>query len=59
MTITSPEAASVFLEAWEAAENPQVRVAAVGAGTGRVLEKAGVSVDFLPSKVGKYMPWCT
>ena len=36
--ITSPEAAAVFLEGWAAAGRPPVRVAVVGAGTGRVFE---------------------
>jgi uroporphyrinogen-III synthase len=36
--ITSPEAASVFIEGWKKAGKPQVRIAVVGKGTGRVLE---------------------
>jgi uroporphyrinogen-III synthase len=38
--ITSPEAASVFVEGWRAAGRPAVRVAVVGDGTGRVLRAA-------------------
>lgn len=34
--ITSPEAASVFIEGWRAAGRPAVRLAVVGEGTGRV-----------------------
>jgi uroporphyrinogen-III synthase len=38
--ITSPEAASVFIEGWKKAGCPAVRVAVVGDGTGRVLRAA-------------------
>jgi len=50
--ITSPEAASVFLEGWRQAGKPSVRVAVVGAGTGKILEATGeesVRPQFTPS----------
>ncbi|KAJ0246368.1 Uroporphyrinogen-III synthase [Hirschfeldia incana] len=51
--ITSPEAASVFLQAWKAACSPKVKVGVVGAGTARVFEEAvqgALHVAFTPSK---------
>ncbi|CAK0733830.1 hypothetical protein CVIRNUC_000340 [Coccomyxa viridis] len=50
--ITSPEAAAVFLKGWEAAGQPEVNLAVVGAGTGKVFEEArhAPSVAFSPSK---------
>ncbi|GAQ79840.1 uroporphyrinogen III synthase [Klebsormidium nitens] len=52
--ITSPEAATVFLEGWRAAGRPKVRLSVVGAGTGTVLEEAPEADDlrpeFTPSK---------
>ncbi|KAL1190120.1 Uroporphyrinogen-III synthase [Cardamine amara subsp. amara] len=54
--ITSPEAGSVFLEAWKAASSPEVNVGVVGAGTARVFEEAmqtaegSLHVAFTPSK---------
>ncbi|EOA27548.1 hypothetical protein CARUB_v10023687mg [Capsella rubella] len=54
--ITSPEAGSVFLEAWKAASSPKVQVGVVGAGTARVFEEARqlteglLHVAFTPSK---------
>lgn len=52
--ITSPEAAAVFIEGWHAAGKPNVRVAVVGKGTGRVLEAANepaIEPQFTPSVV--------
>eukprot|EP00955_Chlamydomonas_euryale_P067027 359718-Chlamydomonas_euryale.AAC.11 len=49
VAVTSPEAATVFLDAWEEAGQPDVRVAVVGAGTGEVLRAAGVEPAFTPS----------
>jgi uroporphyrinogen-III synthase len=54
--ITSPEAASVFLAGWRAAGRPAgVRLAVVGAGTGKVLEAAAAEgapqPQFVPSVV--------
>ena len=53
--ITSPEAASVFLEGWRAAGRPPVRLAVVGEGTGRVFEAAAADgapqPEFVPSVV--------
>ncbi|XP_010472682.1 PREDICTED: uroporphyrinogen-III synthase, chloroplastic isoform X1 [Camelina sativa] len=54
--ITSPEAGSVFLEAWKAASYPKVQIGVVGAGTARVFEEARQSTEgllhvaFTPSK---------
>ena len=57
--ITSPEAASVFLEGWRAAGRPAVRLAVVGEGTGRVFAAAagdGVpQPQFVPSVVSAKM----
>ncbi|PRW50787.1 Uroporphyrinogen-III chloroplastic isoform B [Chlorella sorokiniana] len=51
--ITSPEAASVFLEGWNAAGRPAVRLAVVGEGTGKVFEAAAADgvpqPQFVPS----------
>lgn len=53
--ITSPESASVFLNAWRAAGRPAgLRVAVVGEGTGVVLTKAegdALRPQFVPSAV--------
>ncbi len=53
--ITSPEAASVFLEGWHAAGRPAVRLAVVGEGTGKVFEAAAADgapqPQFVPSVV--------
>lgn len=55
--ITSPEAASVFLEGWRAAGRPPVRLAVVGAGTAKTFEEAAASgagspeVQFVPTVV--------
>ncbi|KAK9806404.1 hypothetical protein WJX73_002560 [Symbiochloris irregularis] len=52
IVITSPEAAAVFLEAWKASAQPEVTIAVVGSGTGRVLTSASSSLQtaFTPSK---------
>ncbi|GMY28601.1 uroporphyrinogen-III synthase, chloroplastic isoform X2 [Fagus crenata] len=56
IVITSPEAGSVFLEAWKAAGTPNVKVGVVGAGTASVFEevmqssKRSLNVAFAPSK---------
>ncbi|CAD6209910.1 unnamed protein product [Miscanthus lutarioriparius] len=62
ITITSPEAAAVFLQGWNAAGSPKVRVAVVGAGTARVFHEVSESGDqslevaFSPSKaLGKVL----
>lgn len=52
--LTSPESASVFLEAWRVARCPQVRVAVVGEGTGEVLTEAvgdALRPEFVPTAV--------
>lgn len=50
--ITSPEAASVFLEGWREAGNPPVRLAVVGSGTGQMFEGCPkeIEIAFTPSK---------
>ncbi|GAX79037.1 hypothetical protein CEUSTIGMA_g6477.t1 [Chlamydomonas eustigma] len=50
VAITSPEAATVFLEAWNEAGKPNVRIAVVGAGTGEILNAAGVVPEFTATK---------
>ncbi|KAH7426407.1 hypothetical protein KP509_10G001000 [Ceratopteris richardii] len=55
IVITSPEAASVFLDGWRKAGFPEARLAVVGVGTGQVFEKVELentklSIDFVPSK---------
>ncbi|PWA89559.1 Tetrapyrrole biosynthesis, uroporphyrinogen III synthase [Artemisia annua] len=56
ITIASPEAALVFLDAWRAAASPCVKIAVVGAGTASIFNEARVSskqlidVAFVPSK---------
>ncbi len=50
VVVTSPEGARVLLEAWAAVGRPGLRVAAVGAGTARVLEGAGLCPGFVPSR---------
>ena len=53
VVVTSPEAAAVLLAAWRSADRPPVRIAAVGAGTARILDEAddddAPSVAFTPS----------
>ncbi|KAE8771108.1 uroporphyrinogen III synthase [Hordeum vulgare] len=62
ITVTSPEAAAVFLEGWKAAGNPKVRIAVVGAGTARTFDEVlqsndgSLEVAFSPSKaLGKVL----
>ncbi|PIA46387.1 hypothetical protein AQUCO_01500132v1 [Aquilegia coerulea] len=56
IVITSPEAGSVFLDAWRAAGSPQVRIGVVGAGTARIFKEAvqsssqALNIAFSPSK---------
>ncbi|KAI8107154.1 hypothetical protein M9434_001799 [Picochlorum sp. BPE23] len=50
--ITSPEAATVFIEGWKEAGKPDVRIAVVGKGTGKVLEdtcEEALQPQFVPS----------
>ena len=50
IVITSPQAASVFLSAWEIAGRPSgLKVASVGKGTSSPLIKAGITPIFEPS----------
>mmetsp|Transcript_26764 Transcript_26764/g.58348 ORF Transcript_26764/g.58348 Transcript_26764/m.58348 type:complete len:299 (-) Transcript_26764:461-1357(-) len=56
VAITSPESATVFLDAWNEAGKPQVRIAVVGGGTGEILQQAGMKPDFVATKAtGKVM----
>ncbi|GFR40246.1 hypothetical protein Agub_g817 [Astrephomene gubernaculifera] len=56
VAVTSPEAAAVVLEGWQAAGKPQIRVAAVGGGTADVLRQGGITPDYVPSKaLGKVL----
>ncbi|XP_020534877.1 uroporphyrinogen-III synthase, chloroplastic isoform X2 [Jatropha curcas] len=56
IVITSPEAGSVFLEAWKAAGSPNVNIGVVGAGTAsifnEVMQSSGqvLDISFTPSK---------
>lgn len=50
VAVTSPESATVFLEGWEEAGRPEVRVAVVGTGTGDVLIAAGLNPKFTATK---------
>ncbi|GLT92233.1 hypothetical protein SLE2022_100810 [Rubroshorea leprosula] len=56
IVITSPEAGSVFLEAWTAAGTPNVRIGVVGAGTASIFHdvvrssKLSLDIAFAPSK---------
>ena len=51
IVLTSPEAATVFLDAWRAADEPALSpLATVGAGTAAVLTGAGLDAGFVPSK---------
>lgn len=55
VVITSPEAAGVFVEAWQrhdaaSTAAPPPRIASVGAGTAKVLAAAGLAASFVPSK---------
>lgn len=51
VVLTSPEAASVFVNAWREANYPTLgRIAAVGRATGEVVRAVGLTVNFQPSK---------
>jgi len=50
VVLTSPEAATVFLDGWRSAGQPKVSVAVVGAGTGEALRGTGLEIGFTPSK---------
>jgi uroporphyrinogen-III synthase len=50
VVITSPEAAGVFLEGWEAAGKPSLTVACVGTATEDSLKRGGINPVFVPSK---------
>ncbi|KAJ0085473.1 hypothetical protein Patl1_09015 [Pistacia atlantica] len=60
--ITSPEAGSVFIEAWKEAGTPNVKVGVVGAGTASIfdevrrLSKHSLDVAFTPSKGTQNFP---
>ncbi|KAI3922192.1 hypothetical protein MKX01_005881 [Papaver californicum] len=56
IVITSPEAGSVFLNAWKAAGSPKAQVGVVGAGTATVFKdvlqspRQSLNISFSPSK---------
>ncbi|XP_010916652.1 uroporphyrinogen-III synthase, chloroplastic isoform X1 [Elaeis guineensis] len=56
IVITSPEAGSVFLDAWKAAGKPKVRIGVVGSGTASIfhdilqLPDQSLEIAFSPSK---------
>ncbi|KAL8099622.1 hypothetical protein AgCh_032040 [Apium graveolens] len=56
IVITSPEAGQVFLEAWNAAGTPNVKICVVGAGTASIFDNVAHSskqildIAFAPSK---------
>ncbi|KAI0564832.1 Uroporphyrinogen-III synthase HemD [Gracilaria domingensis] len=51
IVVTSPEAASIFIEAWRSADYPSLcQIAAVGKATGDCLRAVGIDVSFEPSK---------
>ena len=49
VAITSPQSASIFIDAWRAAAQPQVKIVTVGKGTSIPLEKVGILSAFTPS----------
>ena len=49
IAITSPQSASIFIEAWSSAGKPPVKVVTVGKGTSIPLEKVGILPAFTPS----------
>lgn len=49
VAITSPQSASIFLEAWRTINKPPIRVVTVGKGTSKPLEKEGIKSVFTPS----------
>lgn len=50
IAITSPQAAQVFLTAWNEIERPPVRVVTVGKGTSKILIPNGIQPVFEPSE---------
>jgi len=48
--VTSPTAAKFLLKAWKSAGEPSLRVAAIGKGTARVLQTAGLAVSYTAPK---------
>lgn len=52
--LTSPEAAAVFINGWTEAGKPNVNIAVVGKGTGKILSETGdakLEPAFTPSVV--------
>ena len=49
IAITSPQSASIFLDAWRSVGSPKVKVVTVGKGTSKTLEEEGLSPAFTPS----------
>jgi len=50
IVVTSPEGAKILSQYWDESGRPDVRVAAVGAATAKIVENAGISNVFIPSK---------
>jgi len=50
VVVTSPEGAKILAKAWHSGGRPNIRVAAVGAATAKIIEKEGISDVFVPSK---------
>lgn len=49
IAISSPQGASVFLTVWNEAGRPPIKVASVGRGTSKALQKGGVTPVFEPT----------
>ena len=51
IVLTSPEAAATFIDAWRESGEPSLaQLAAVGAGTEKILGEVGLNASFVPSK---------
>ena len=49
IVLTSPQAASVFIDIWQECGKPDLKVVTVGKGTSKSLEKVGIKILFEPS----------
>lgn len=50
ISLTSPQAAQVFIDAWKSVGKPDVKIAAVGRGTSKVLLAEGLKPVFEPTE---------
>lgn len=48
IVITSPQSASVFIEEWDLAGKPPVKIVAIGKGTSKPLHTVGIKTSFEP-----------